>query len=273
MTRLVRLVLLLAIVAPVTACFQSSTVLHIKGDGSGTIQQRTVVTEAALEQLRAFTILGGGRGGDVDPVSETQARALAATLGPGVTYVSSTPIKTPTGLGREAVYSFADISTVKVSEQGQLPAGAAISAPGLNTAGANITFAMTRQPDGNATLRIVVPKMPIVPSAPGGAAGPTGGFSPTPDQIAMAKQVLAGAHLNVVVEPDGQLVKTSSPYTEGNRVTLIEIDVDQATSDLGFLTKLQAAQNLDEMKAAIAGVPGLKLNLDPEITVEFTPAK
>jgi len=271
MTRLVRLALTLAIVAPLTACFQSSTVLHIKGDGSGTIEQRTVVTEAALEQLRAFTILGGGRGGDVDPVSETQARALAATLGPGVSYVSSSPIKTPNGQGREAIYSFTDISTVRVSEQGQLPSGVAVSAPGLNT-GANITFAMTRQPDGNATLRIVVPRMSIVPTAPGGAAAP-GGFSPTPDQIAMAKQVLAGAHLNVVVEPDGRLVKTSSPYVDGDRVTLIEIDVDQATSDLSFLTKLQAAQTTDDMKAAIAGVPGLKLNLDPEISVEFTPAK
>jgi len=269
MMRLVRLALVLAIVAPAAACFQSSTVLKIKGDGSGTIEQRTVVTEAALEQLRAFTILGGGRGGDVDPVSETQARAMAATLGPGVTYVSSSPIKTPTGTGREAVYSFTDISTVRVSEQGQLPAGVSLSAPGLGS-GANITFAMTRQPDGSATLRIAVPRIALPTAAPGGA---TGGFSPTADQIAMAKQVLAGAHLSVVVEPDGRLVKTSSPYADGDRVTLIDIDVDQATSDLGFLTKLQAAQNVEEMKAAISGVPGLKLNLDPEITIEFTPAK
>ena len=64
-------------------CFQSSTVIHVKADGSGTIDQRTLLTEAAVDQLRTFAILGGGNADSVDPISEAQARALAATIGSG----------------------------------------------------------------------------------------------------------------------------------------------------------------------------------------------
>src|SRR5579872_945617 len=94
------LALLLAAAAGCAGCFESTTVLHVRGDGSGTLQQRTVIKKAALAQLRSFSALGGGRA-TLDPLSEGQARALATSLGPGVTFVSSTRIDTEDGEGRE----------------------------------------------------------------------------------------------------------------------------------------------------------------------------
>ena len=94
--RYVRLLLLASAALVTGACFQISTVLTVNTDGSGTIQQRMLFTQAALTQLRQFSAFGGGGGGsqNFDPLSEQQARDAAATLGPGVTYVSSTPINT-----------------------------------------------------------------------------------------------------------------------------------------------------------------------------------
>ena len=56
-------------------------------------------------------------------------------------------------------------------------------------------------------------------------------------------------------------------------MTLLEVDLDQALTDPTVLTRLQAAPTPDAAKAVIKGVEGLKINLDREITVEFTPAK
>jgi len=266
-----RIVLRASVVAaalPLAACFQSSTVVHVKADGSGTIEQRTLVTDAALDQLRAFTILGGGRGGDVDPLSESQARDLASAIGTGVTYVSSMPTKIQGSQGRDATYAFTDISQVRLSEQPQIP-GANISVRGTGIGDSPIAFTMSRQADGSAVLRILVPGLNL----PGTAGSPNGISAPTPDQLEMAKQLLAGAHLTVAVEPEGRLVRTSSPYVEGNRVTLIDVDLDQATKDPALLEKLRSMKTLEDAKAAVKDVPGLKLNLDPEITIEFTPAK
>lgn len=270
-------------VFPLAACFQSSTVIRVKPDGSGTIEQRTLLSAAAIDQLRAFTILGGGKAADVDPVSEAQARSLAAAIGPGVTYVSSMPITTADAQGREAVYAFTDVSQLRISEQPQMPGGVTVRAPGIGADAPSITFALSRQPNDDMLLRIRIPPPTLVPASQGtgaganGAAGDAGGggtaAGAAAQQIEMAKQLLAGARLTVALEPDGRLVRTSSPYVEGNRVILVDVDVDQATKDPALAAKVQAATTLEQAKAALAGIPGLKLNLDPEITIEFTPAR
>jgi hypothetical protein len=217
--------------------------------------------------LRAFTILGGGSGRDVDPTSEEQARSLAAAIGPGVAYVSSTPVKTATAQGRDALYSFTDITQLRISEQPQMPGGLSVRAQGLTTD--PITFALTRRPDGVASLKILVPRPSVLPFGPSGTTTRTS--SAGPDQIAMFKQLLAGARLSVAVEPAGHVVATSSPYVDGDRVTLIDVDVDEAMKDPTVVERLRSSTTLEEAKGVIAGVPGLKIILDPEITIEFMP--
>jgi hypothetical protein len=44
----------------VQRCFQFSTVLRVNADGSGTIDQRVLFTQAAVAQLRQLAALGGG---------------------------------------------------------------------------------------------------------------------------------------------------------------------------------------------------------------------
>ena len=82
--RCLRLVVLVAVAAWSSACFQMTTVLKVRGDGAGTIEHRMVYSTAALEKLRQFASIGGGRGGAVDPLSEQQAREMATAIGPGV---------------------------------------------------------------------------------------------------------------------------------------------------------------------------------------------
>ena len=59
---------------------------------------------------------------------------------------------------------------------------------------------------------------------------------------------------------------------DGNRVTLLEIDFDQLLKD-DVLARVRATKTAEELKAVVATAPGLKLNLDSPITVEFAPVK
>src|SRR5258706_15230181 len=95
--RALRLLVLLAAALVSGACFQMTTVLNVGGDGNGTITHRMVYTNQALAQLRQFAALGGGRGGAFDPLSEQQARDMAARIGPGGTHVRSTSGTAPPG--------------------------------------------------------------------------------------------------------------------------------------------------------------------------------
>jgi hypothetical protein len=246
------------------ACFQMTTVLKVNADGSGTIDHRMVYTAAALAQLRQFAALGGGRGQLSDPLSEQQARDMASTIGPGVSYVTSTPVDTPAGKGRESTYAFTDVTQLRISTQPAAPGGLSIKTPGFSTQAETVTFSMTREPAGNAVLHIHVPE----PNFLDALASPE-----AQGQVAMIKTALGGARVLLVAEPAGTLVKTSSPYAVGSRVTLLEVDLDEVLKDGTLLPRLQAAKSNEEAKAILQAATGLKINLDRDITIEFTPAK
>ena len=261
-------VLLIAVACACGGCFESTTILRVNGDGSGTLQQRTIIKKAALAQLRSFSAFGGGRA-TLDPLSGDQARTLAASLGEGVTLSSTSRIATDEGEGRESVYAFPDVAKLHVSEQPPTPGGVSVRTQGLSTDAPDITLGLTHEPNGDAVLHVLVPP-PAIFAGPDGS----GGINPVViAQLQALKGMLAGAHLLLAAEPQGQLVKTSSPYVDGARVTLLEVDLDKLMADEAFLARLQAAKTPDEVRAVVKDAPGLRINLDPDISVQFTPAK
>jgi len=252
-----------------SGCFQSTTVLTIKGDGSGTIQMRTVVLAAALAQMRQLAAIGGRRAATIDPLSEDQARALATSLGEGVTLVSTNVIKTAEGEGRESTYAFTDVSQLRVSEQPAAPPDITVRTPALSTDSPKVSFSLTRSDNGNVVLHVNVP-VPSLFASPDGS----GGINPNViDQLQALKAVLAGAHLILAAEPMGPLVATNSAWHDGPRVTLLEIDLDKLLADPAFVARVRAAKSTDEVKAVLKDAPGLKITLESDITIEFTPVK
>jgi hypothetical protein len=256
-----RAILVLAAAVWSSACFQMTTVLKVAANGSGTIEHRMLYSPTAVAQLKQFASLGGG-GQAFDPLSEQQAREMTASIGPGVTYVSSEPISSPLGQGRAAVYAFTDVSQLRISTQPAAPAGLKIRTRTFSTEAESVTFAMTRTAAGNAVLQINVPEPNFLEAL---------GSPNVTAQIGLVKTMLAGARVLLAVEPAGTVVHSSSPYVEGSRVTLLEVDLDQILKDDTLLPRLQAATTPDEAKAIVKGATGLKINLDPAITIEFTP--
>jgi hypothetical protein len=147
-----------------------------------------------------------------------------------------------------------------------VPGAQGLKAQGVNTSSVPITFGFGRKPDGNAILRILVPRPALFPTGPNGDPQP-----PTLQQITMVKQLLAGARLTVAIEPEGRLVQTTSPFVDGNRVTLVDLDIDKAGADPDLARKLQSAKTPEETKAMLNSIPGVKITLDPEISIEFLP--
>ena len=259
--RCVRFTFVLFVMASSTACFHMTTVLKVNGDGAGTIEHTMVFSPAAVAQLRLFA---GGRGQAFDPLSEQQARDLAAVIGEGVTYVSSKPIATAEGQGREATYAFADVNQLKIATQPPMPGNLPIKTDALTTDGERVTFSLVSEPTGNAVLHIHVPEPNWVGSI--GTLNASG-------QLGLIKTMLAGARVLLAAEPAGALVRSSSPYVDGQRVTLLEVDLDTVLKDETFIARLTAAKTQEEVTEIIKQAAGLKINLDRDITVEFTPAK
>jgi hypothetical protein len=141
--------------------------------------------------------------------------------------------------------------------------------------GGDITCTLTHEPNGNAVVHINLPELELPDIGRLSASGDTPPARNTAllQQLAMARALLAGARLRIAMEPAGRLVHTNSPYVDGSQVTLLDVDLDQFLANEAVLARLQDAANPDEVRAALKDVPGLKMPLEREVMVEFTPVK
>ena len=257
-----------------SACLQMSAVIKVSADGSGTIDYRFVKSTAEVARIRQGQ-LSLGLSPDliaaVDPTTENRARFQARSLGPGVTYRSSTPIDTPEWHGRSSAYAFDDVSRLQFS-QGEDIFGA--SPGGDSSVVTAFRCTVTSAPNGNAMLHINLTQpdwyLPRDPSKPGG--GPVLPFEYTVQQTLGAwLSRSSGGRVSITVEPNGHLVHTNSPFVDGNRVTILEVDLDQVLGNQLLISRLRAGRTVDDYWSAIRDVPGLKVTLEREITIEFLP--
>ncbi len=258
-------------------CISEKQAIKLNADGSGTITTTTVMKKAAIERMRQMMSSFGGAEGEAKPpdlFSEEQAKAKAAKMGEGVQFVSAEKISTAEEEGLKATYSFRDITKLRISEQPDSPGGGPGGPGAAAPKSPPLTFKFSKLDSGNLLLTVVNPsdKEPAGAGKEGAGAPPAGAEEPDEAQLAMMKEMLAGLKVSVQLEVSGKIVKTNSPHVSGNTVTLMEMDFDKFLGDLPKLKKLAQHQpkSLDDAKALIKDFPGMKIHLDPEITVEFT---
>jgi hypothetical protein len=258
-------------------CFQSSTLVKLNPDGSGTLEQTISMTAQAMEQIKAFSAMGdknkkgGAADASQDPFSVDQAKAAAAKMGSGVSFVSAEKIDTADRKGLKAVYAFKDIRTLSLNEVNS-PAGADMG----DKSDKPMALSFSQLPNGHSLLTIKndTATTTAKPAAAGADKSSPDKSSPLKGMddaqaMDMIKAMFAGMKVDLAVQV-GHLVKTNVPYVAGGTVTLLSMDFDQVLANPGALEKLQKANSLAETKVALQGVKGIKVTLDPTMTIEFT---
>ena len=76
----------------------------------------------------------------------------------------------------------------------------------------------------------------------------------------------------MAVQVQGTLVNTNSVHREGEKATLLEMDFSELLSNETLMQQAAAikGQNLEEAKELLKGLKGFKINLDPEVMIEFS---
>ena len=275
MTRTARLSLAALVCVFASGCITASTIIHVKPDGSGTIEQAVAMKAEAAEQLAA---MASGFGGDAakpgaakaavpELFSEKEMRDAATKYGDGVTFVSSKPIKTKELVGRSAIYSFADITKVHINQKPPAPKDG--MAPSSKSAD-DVAFKFAKQPGGSSLLTVVFPEPDLTKTKAEKKDDKTKAAKPDPQQLEMAKKMFDGLHISIDLDvAPGHIVKTNSPYVEGSKVTLLEMDFSQLMTNDKLLSEVAEPNSIEEAKKLLQGVKGFKVNLDREVSVEF----
>ena len=88
--------------------------------------------------------------------------------------------------------------------------------------------------------------------------------------MTMMKTMLKGLKMTTLIEVDGKVLKTSSPWSEGSTVTVLAIDFDQVSADEASLKKLSAMSDPSAVDPAVLKtMKGIKVQPTPELTIEF----
>ncbi|MBY0493727.1 MAG: hypothetical protein K2Y23_05895 [Cyanobacteria bacterium] len=270
--RVFRLLAVLIATTGLTACLNATTLVKVKPDGSGTVEQTTLVNMAALKGM-----MGANSNGQMNGpmMNKADLERMATRMGEGVRLVSTEPVKGENGFeGVKAIFAFDDINKIQVS-QGPSMGGGTGSAPRSSepTQDDPVRFKLTRS-GATSTLSINFVDRPAV-GKPDATPAPQPNEMPdlsNPMIMNMIKAMFQGFKINIGLEVVGRIVKTNAEYVTGPRLTLLELDVASLLADEAKFKALQGKigpdASLSEVKPYLKDIKGIKID-GPSITVEF----
>lgn len=266
--RLTRVLLAVATAVALSGCINSATLIKVKPDGSGTVEQTTLVNMGALKAM-----MPGAPGGQAtNPINEADLKKTADRMGKGVRLVSTEPMKAGGFEGMKAIFAFDDINQVQINQDpdmGSAPGGGMMAE--RKSGDDPVTFKLTKQ-GANSVLTIAFKDKP---GAGTKTSTPSPGDMPdlsNPMIMNMLKTMFDGFKINIAVEPVGTIVKTNAEYVTGSRVTLLEMDMAALLADEAKFKALQGKlgpdASLSEVKPYLKDIKGIKVD-GPVVTIEF----
>jgi hypothetical protein len=262
----VRILALLVATTTLTACLNSTTVVRLKPDGSGTIEQTTLVNAAAIKGLVPGA---AAQPTEAPAIDREDFERAAAGMGSGVRLVSVEKATGEKGFeGTKAIFAFDDINLIRLSQD----AGASDRFAGVPTAEDPVKFKFMR---GATSSTLTIDYIDRAPA--GSAEAAAAGKSAMPDLtnpmiMGMLKTVFQGAKIHIDLEVAGNIVKTNAEYVSGPRITLLEMDIAAILSDEAKLKALQGKigpdASLTQVKPYLKDIKGIKID-GPSISVEF----
>jgi hypothetical protein len=262
--RVVRILAWLFATTALTACLNSATVVKLKPDGSGTIEQTTLLNAAALKGI----VPGGAERPPAGPGFDREDFERAAEgMGKGVRLLSAEKAIGENGFeGTKAIFAFDDINLIQLSQDSTTDRFA-----GVPTADDPVKFKFRR---GASSSILTIDYIDRPPSG-SALADPDMGAMPdvtNPMIMGMLKTMFQGAKINIALEVVGNIVKTNAEFVSGPRITLLEMDIAAILSDEAKLKALQGKigpdASLTSVKPYLKDIKGIKID-GPSISVEF----
>ncbi|MBN2417000.1 hypothetical protein JXO52_14240 [bacterium] len=278
-----RIVLLAAVFVAllVSSCIDTTTVVSVKKDGSGTVTETLFFDSSVKEMMEGMAAqFGEDKEGDEksdDLIDIDEYKEKVSHYGEGVTFVSAEKVMREDGAeGVKVVYAFSDINKLRVSTEPDNPMDGAMG--DTDTEGEEnkepITFAF--QKGKNPVLTIYMPHDQDEEKYEEDAEEDDAG---EPDMsgmgLAMMRPFLKGLRMKIAVElADGRIAKTTAAHVQNyegkDTITLLEMDFGKIMEDEKNLEKLGDLEKIKNPSVALEkmkDLPGFKAETSEEISV------
>jgi hypothetical protein len=225
--------------------------------------------------MSQMSAMGGEEGADKkDPLdgmfSEEKSKAKATSLGEGVTFEKAEKIDAGGKKGMRTTYKFADINKLKFKPGDAMsdmkPQGAEMGEDPDKKKEEPVTFTYAA---GKLVIHMPQPKAGDKPKV----EKPEAAEDPAQDaqKEAMMKQMFADMKVSVKIKATGGIASSDATHTDGDTVTLMEMDFGKVINTPGAFKKLEAAQpeTPEDFEKALKGIDGIKMETKREVTISL----
>ena len=254
----------------IAGCMEIETVVRVNPDGTGTITERLVMNNEIVGMITEMA----PEGQPAELYNEQELRDAAPGYGAGVTYVSTKNVESEFGKGYEASYAFTDVNKIRVGQNpdDKMPGGDGNPAE----EGDFTTFTMRAgnpaelvihwpvNEDGTNTMN-TSETVATEETAP----------AQTPEQQHAAMEIMKTAftdmRMSMHVEVAGHVIDSNATHLNGSRVTLVDIAFAEFLNSDEAMTAMASnkGQTVADMKEMMKMIPGLKMEIEPEVRVRF----
>ncbi|HTZ17867.1 MAG TPA: hypothetical protein VMB78_05445 [Dissulfurispiraceae bacterium] len=286
-----------------SGCIQNDTVIHVKPDGSGTIEETVALSNMLMASFQnmskgmsegdagakpdadagsAASADGKDNHKDTDGAKDKaegmdsfiqsmmkDAQARETQYGPGVKFVSAAPVKTETMSGYKAIYAFKNINTLRINQNPEKKTG--MPADSKDQAAKKeeiISFNFVKGPVSKLTVH-----MPAMDKKNDTGKGDEQKPKPAPDPgtAEMTKMFFKDMSISLVLVIDGSIVETNATYRDKSQLTLLDMNFGKIIENAKVFEKLNAEQpkTIEEMKGLVKEIAGLKIEMNNPVEVAF----
>lgn len=275
--RKVRLAALALLASWAVGCLSVDSVIKVKADGTGTIEQTTLINSSAMGMMSMMggsdAAGGGSKPAGLDPsqlFTTDKLSAEAAKLGDGVTFVSSTPVTQGEMKGVKAVYAFTDFNALRVSTALPDMEGDAAKVTGK---GEKLPLVLTKRPGSSLITLDMYGELAKADANGTEMKKPEGLPEGMPkEMMAMLAPMFKDMRVAIAIEPVGTLVRTNATHVTGQRVTLFDVAFGEVFADPSGVEKLEKLGNnpsMTQIRDTLKGMKGIRINEVEKLEIEI----
>jgi hypothetical protein len=267
-------VLTLFVTLAVQGCMASTLVLHVMPDGSG---QAVITTRMYESGIKAFD--------SMFPESPKQPPTLEEMLPPPAegelerefgtrVRIASTKVeKAADGGMRTTTVDFDDVTKLHLLFPPVFLSGVGMSGGFVGMSGLGdlplITFSMKPHENGDRLLLVKMPDNRIQPDP----NEPITSFATDSPEEQKFKLAIKNMAVRFFVELEQPLLRTNAPARQGNRATILDLDLDKLINNLdeSKIRRAMSPGSMQEMLWQLGDLPGAVVPSEHEVFLEFEP--